>query len=203
MSGPSTYTRIAAPIASSESRETARAQSNSDLPSPAQSSSIIRELAIVSLIVAPLAFLPFLPLRRRLRTISDHLLEIKCQQAEALRLSTLARTRQDRLAETTRTELLKHKEDTGARIGALTREVQLLQRGLLDVQARADKEANENKEATRRDYMSMRGDVKALAHRVQVVADKEPTVRYVLCLGVMLRSWGSGNVMIDRRFVSV
>ncbi|KAG8869447.1 hypothetical protein FRB98_002551, partial [Tulasnella sp. 332] len=155
---------------------------NHDAPLPAQrprDSSIIRELAIVSLIIAPLALLPILTIRHGLRRISSQVHEITALQAESLRASsttqliaTQSAARDRAVLEATRMDLMKHKTNAGMRLGNMGKEVQALRKGLEEARSRTEVEdlAKEDAQAAKREVVAMRNDLKAMALAVNLVA---------------------------------
>lgn len=142
------------------------------------STGIIRELAIVSLIVAPLALLPILTIRHGLRRISNQMHELTALQTEALRQSSssttqlIAARRDQTLLEATRMDLMRHREDAGVRFGNMGKEIRALQQGLVEVRSRADVDiaAKEDAQAAKREVAAMRNDLKAMALAVNMVA---------------------------------
>ncbi|KAG9015808.1 hypothetical protein FRB95_009140 [Tulasnella sp. JGI-2019a] len=142
----------------------------------ARESSLIRELAIVSLIVAPLALLPLLATRHGLRRISQHVHEIKTLQADAIHQSSLMSSRaamQDRTRlESMRMEFMKHREVSGMRLGTMGKEVRELQKILAEVKSRADADAQavEDGLSAKSEVAAVRNDMKALALAVHTVA---------------------------------
>jgi len=134
-------------------------------PSTAQNarsrSSLSREVAIISLVATPFIVLPLLYFRR-LRTLSDRVLEIKALQTEVLRQSTASSHRAgDRALEAVRA----HEKSTGRDMLALRKDFEAIKVA-----------ANEQNENLARDVAAMRSEMKALSSRVQTVADKEPAV---------------------------
>ncbi|KAG8900775.1 hypothetical protein FRB99_005765 [Tulasnella sp. 403] len=128
---------------------------------------LTRDLVVVALVVAPLVFLPFIPLRRRLGGISKEVGEMKALQRETMLQSSLVQDRDAKMLRAIRSTIQKHQEGSGQRMDFMQKEIGALQASLGEERTRLEKEVS-----------LVRADIVHLAERVETAAtEKESGVK--------------------------
>ncbi|KAG8935529.1 hypothetical protein FRC02_007673 [Tulasnella sp. 418] len=103
--------------------------------------SLIQAFVVVSLLATPIVFLPYIPLRRRLSSMTEQITTLRSLNEELLRRSSMVHAyggRQGILLEQTRDELRKHRHLSGDRLGSISRELGAARKQLKEVQSSSD-----------------------------------------------------------------